>query len=107
MNIASRFEPLTEPCEIVAIMIDGSPANVPAGITLAAALLGLTGDATRQTAWGESRAPYCMMGVCFDCLVEVDGTLNTQACMTHVRDGMIVKRQIGLRDLAQDDLSNA
>jgi NADH dehydrogenase/NADH:ubiquinone oxidoreductase subunit G len=40
-----------------------------------------------------------MMGICFDCLVEVDGTLNTQACMTPVREGMVVRRQLGLRSL--------
>ena len=40
-----------------------------------------------------------MMGVCFDCLVEVDGTPNTQACMILLREGMTVRRQTGLRDL--------
>jgi len=34
-----------------------------------------------------------MMGACFDCLVEIDGVPNRQACMTPARDGMRVKRQ--------------
>jgi predicted molibdopterin-dependent oxidoreductase YjgC len=34
-----------------------------------------------------------MMGVCFDCLVEIDGVANRQACMIEVREGMQVKRQ--------------
>jgi NADH dehydrogenase/NADH:ubiquinone oxidoreductase subunit G len=37
------------------------------------------------------------MGVCFDCLVEVDGTPNVQACMVAVRDGMRVRLQHGAR----------
>ncbi len=40
------------------------------------------------------------MGVCFDCLVEIDGVANCQACMTEVRDGMRVKRQSGANDTA-------
>jgi predicted molibdopterin-dependent oxidoreductase YjgC len=40
-----------------------------------------------------------MMGVCFDCLVEIDGVANRQACMIEVRDGMRVKRQLGASDI--------
>ena len=36
------------------------------------------------------------MGVCFDCLVVVDGVPNTRACVTWVREGMVVSRQDGL-----------
>jgi predicted molibdopterin-dependent oxidoreductase YjgC len=38
-----------------------------------------------------------MMGVCFDCLVVIDGRPNQQACMVTVRDGMRVERQQGAR----------
>jgi len=41
-----------------------------------------------------------MMGVCFECLVEIDGRPNVQACMTPVRDGMAVRRQSGFRRLS-------
>ena len=49
------------------------------------------------------------MGVCFDCLVTIDGTANRQGCMTMVRDGMRIETQRGKRDirrmiLAADDL---
>ncbi len=36
------------------------------------------------------------MGLCFDCLVVVDGVPNTRACMTLVAEGMRVERQVGL-----------
>ena len=42
---------------------------------------------------GERRAPFCMMGTCFECLVEIDGQPNRQACLTIVREGMDIKRQ--------------
>ncbi|MCP5287579.1 MAG: (2Fe-2S)-binding protein [Burkholderiaceae bacterium] len=46
---------------------------------------------------GAPRAPMCLMGVCFDCLVEIDGRPNVQACMVEVREGMRVRRQQGAR----------
>ncbi len=45
------------------------------------------------------RSPYCMMGVCFECLVEIDGVPNRQACMTPVKNGMHIKLQKGAADL--------
>jgi NADH dehydrogenase/NADH:ubiquinone oxidoreductase subunit G len=45
-----------------------------------------------------------MMGACFDCLVEIDGEPNRQACMTLVEDGMVVRPMAGARPL---DRTNA
>jgi predicted molibdopterin-dependent oxidoreductase YjgC len=39
------------------------------------------------------------MGVCFDCLVEVDGVASVQSCQTPVHEGMRVRRQQGCREL--------
>ena len=53
----------------------------------------------RRDAHDAGRSPrgvYCGMGVCFDCLVVVDGVPNTRACVTWVREGMVVARQDGL-----------
>ncbi|CDM25348.1 binding-protein-dependent transport systems inner membrane component [Castellaniella defragrans 65Phen] len=71
--------------------LDGMAVRVPAGISVAAALLLLGVDRFRASAVsGMPRAPYCMMGVCFECLVEIDGEPNQQACLVTVRDGMRV-----------------
>jgi predicted molibdopterin-dependent oxidoreductase YjgC len=51
--------------------------------------------ATRTTPRGASRGVFCGMGVCFDCLVVVNGVPNTRACMTFVEDGMRISRQHG------------
>ena len=42
---------------------------------------------------GEGRAPYCWMGVCFECLLEIDGQPNQQSCLIPVKEGMCVRRQ--------------
>lgn len=85
----------------VRIEFDGKPLQVPAGVSLAAALLASGVRRTRSTpVSGSPRAPYCMMGVCFECLLEVDGQANCQACLLPVAAGMRVRSQHGACGLA-------
>lgn len=66
------------------------------GDTVAVALLAAGERVFRTTpVSGSGRGPFCMMGVCFDCLVEIDGISNRQACMTLVAEGMAVRTQQG------------
>ena len=79
----------------VEITLDGEMVEVPQGIPLAAALLLLDRQPYRRTVVGDTaRAPYCMTGSCFDCLVEVDGRRNRRACQVTVARGMRVERQL-------------
>jgi D-hydroxyproline dehydrogenase subunit gamma len=78
------------------IALDGRPVTAHAGETVATVLIAEGHRATRTTAGGEPRGVFCGMGVCFDCLVVVDGVPNTRACMTFVAEGMDVRRQEGL-----------
>ena len=80
----------------VTIVLDGEPVEAFEGETVAAVLLGRGEIATRRTPGGEPRGIFCGMGVCFDCLMIVDGVPNTRACMTWVRDGLDVRFQDGL-----------
>jgi len=80
----------------VSFTLDGRPVTAYAGETVAAVLFAEGEVETRTTVGGAPRGVFCGMGVCFDCLVVVDGVPNTRACMTWVRDGMEVSRQDGL-----------
>ena len=61
------------------------------GETIAAALWARGVRSTRRsTARGEWRGPYCCMGICYECLVLVDGR-EVRACTTAVRDGIDVQ----------------
>lgn len=83
------------------LTIDGVPVTATPGETVAAVLLRQTQAASRTTPVKESpRAPYCMMGVCFDCLASVDGVASTQTCLVTVKDGMQVLRQYGKRSVS-------
>ncbi|SEK05992.1 (2Fe-2S)-binding protein [Paraburkholderia diazotrophica] len=85
----------------VGIEIDGDLLRVPPHFTVAAALLANGKAACRTSAVsGAPRGPFCMMGVCFDCLVEIDGVPNVQACMTRVAERMRVRSMQGKSRLA-------
>jgi predicted molibdopterin-dependent oxidoreductase YjgC len=78
----------------LSITVDGVPTTAYEGETIAAVLL--AGGAMRFRSSEVRDAPrgyYCGMGICFECLVRVDGAFNVRACMTPVRDGMAVERE--------------
>ena len=80
----------------VPVTIDGRPFVARAGDTVATALLAAGVTMFRTTPGrGAARGPYCLMGVCFECLVEIDGEPNRQACMTPVEPGMRIGVQHG------------
>jgi hypothetical protein len=83
----------------VTVYIGGAPHSARATDTVAAAMRAAGADHCRTTpVSGAPRAPYCMMGVCFDCLVSIDGVGNRQGCLTRVREGMRIEIQRGKRD---------
>jgi predicted molibdopterin-dependent oxidoreductase YjgC len=90
----------------VPVTIDGRPFAARDGDSVAATLLAAGVPACRTTpVSGALRGPFCMMGVCFDCLVTIDGQPNKQGCLVPVRAGMRIERQSGARiafDAAQE-----
>lgn len=80
--------------QTVSVTLDGRPVTLPAGVSVAAGLLGI-GEILSRTSPSSGRpcSPHCLMGVCFECLMEIDG-VNRQACMTEVREGMVIRRHL-------------
>lgn len=94
--------------QTVTLTFEGEPLQVPAGISVAAALLLAGIDHTRRNpVSSDPRAPFCMMGVCFECLMDIDGQPSSQACLVPVREGMQVRRQDGaaLLDAGREEIS--
>ena len=78
----------------VHLTINDREISVPAGTSVWAAMAQAGETITRLSPVTEQeRSAYCAMGVCFECLVEIDGMPNRQACLTQVQDGMSVQRQ--------------
>lgn len=96
------FRKLHEPqAEAITIYIDGAPVAAESGESVAAVLLRQGQTWSRTTPVTQSRrAPYCLMGVCFECLAKVDGVASVQTCLTMVAPGMRIERQQGKRSLS-------
>ncbi len=89
-----RLEKSANDC--VTIYLDGQPVEACEGESVAAALLAHDAVHTRTTPVSASpRAPFCLMGVCYECLVIVDGQSNRRACRELVYAGMRIERQSG------------
>lgn len=79
----------------VELSINGQLVRVTPGSTVWAAMALADQRITRQAPLTEQpRSAYCAMGVCFECMVEVDGLPNRQACLTEVQPGMQVVTQL-------------
>ena len=97
----SLFRKLHEPGKTTLpthLTVDGQPVGAEPGDSVASVLLRMAPPLSRHSpVHGSPRAPYCMMGVCFECLAIVDGVASTQTCLVQVQEGMCVERQRGRR----------
>ncbi len=83
--------------ETVEVTLNGQKIQVSQGMTVAAAALTQGLRFTRTTPVSNSkRLPFCMMGVCYDCLMIIDGKANQRACSTYIKKGMQIKTQQGV-----------
>jgi D-hydroxyproline dehydrogenase subunit gamma len=94
------FEPVItqDSGKLVQIHVEGQVLRVRGGVSLAVALMESKIVPLRHTPIsGAPRAPLCLMGTCFECLCEVNGRQNVQACMVEVTEGMRVRLAKGAR----------
>lgn len=84
------FERLGKPSRPIVFTFNGTSVEAQAGDTVATALLAAGHRSFRETpVSGAARGPFCMMGACYDCLVEIDSE-TLQACMVQVSEGLVV-----------------
>jgi succinate dehydrogenase/fumarate reductase-like Fe-S protein len=75
----------------VSFTCDGEIIHAHTGETVAAALLAAGRRTLRASARrGEARGLFCAMGICFDCVMRIDGQPGLRACLTPIREGMVV-----------------
>lgn len=48
----------------------------------------------RKTTTGRASSLYCGMGVCYECLVTINGEKNLRACQTFVDDQMNIQTSV-------------
>jgi thioredoxin reductase len=86
----------------IAITFEGTEFKARPGESVAAALIAGGVKHFRETRGGACRGIFCGMGVCQECLVEIDGKPNQRACMTKVTAPISVKRSVGHAALPLD-----
>ena len=78
------------------ITVDGTAVPFVAGQSVAGALVADGRVAWRRTHHeGRPRGLFCGIGVCFDCLLEVDGVPGVRGCLTPATDGMVIRTRSG------------
>lgn len=87
MDAVQRGESLT-------LEVDGESVTCFRGETVATAIL-----TCRDHLVGDGHRPpsvFCAIGVCFECVAEIEGTPGVRACMTPAAPGMQVRTSRGV-----------
>lgn len=75
----------------IQLTVNGHQVKVPRGSVVAAAIAIAEVTAYRHSVSGESRAPLCGMGICFECRVTINGQQHCLSCQTLCAEGMAVE----------------
>ena len=74
------------------IRVNGKAFTAYEGETVHAALLAAGHRVLRKAPkTHQPRGIFCGMGICYDCLVTINGAANQRACMTRVEDRMEIE----------------
>jgi len=98
------FTPIGPSEATITVVFDGCALAARPGESVAACLLrhGISHFRTTPVS-GSPRLPYCMIGHCFECLVDIKGIGSRQACLVPVESGMHVRTQNGPADIPSGD----
>jgi len=77
--------------QTIEFTFNGAPLKAVPGQTIAAAVFAADQKVLRTTRLkGEERSIFCGIGICWDCVVTVNGVTNLRACLIQVNDGMVI-----------------
>jgi predicted molibdopterin-dependent oxidoreductase YjgC len=78
----------------IGITVDGKPATGLTGQTIAAIMMAEGRLSWRRSSVaGEPRGLFCGIGICFDCLVVVNGERDVRACQRRAVSGDAIEFQ--------------
>jgi len=71
---------------------NGKSISCEEGQSIAAAMIAVGNRELRTTRFGdEPRSIFCGIGVCYDCVVVVNGVANQRSCLIEAKDAMKVE----------------
>jgi sarcosine oxidase subunit alpha len=80
--------------DLIQLLVNGKPVNVPAGTVLAAAVAAAGVTRFRNSVSHQPRGPLCGMGICMECRVTINGETQCRSCQTLCEAGMEVKTDL-------------
>ncbi|PAA20527.1 cyanide-forming glycine dehydrogenase subunit HcnA [Pseudomonas fragi] len=86
----------------MSILVNGQPVNAAQGETVLSVLNSVGARQLSRNDHGRMTGAYCGMGVCYCCLVNIDGRHKRRACQTVVKPGMQV--ETGINRVASQEL---
>lgn len=76
----------------ITFTFNGREVSCESGQSIAAALIADGNRELRSTRFGDKpRSIFCGIGVCFDCVVVIDGVANQRSCVIAAKQGMKVE----------------
>ena len=103
MRIKEGNRPIVRRGDSFEMEVDGVSTLAHHGETVASVMLASGNRVLRSTRkQGKPRGLFCGIGVCYDCLVVVDGRANVRACMTRAVPGMKVQTQQGIGGMEEE-----
>ena len=76
----------------ITFTFNGQDVSCESGQSIAAALIAEGNRELRSTRFGDKpRSIFCGIGVCFDCVVVIDGVANQRSCVIAAKQGMKVE----------------
>ena len=74
------------------VFVNGAEIEATESENVGTFLLKRRQQVLRKTRFEDNpRGRFCGIGVCFDCIVTIDGIANQRACITQLRDGMRIE----------------
>lgn len=78
--------------EKISFTFNGEAFTCESGQSVAAALIAADILELRKTRFeNEPRSIFCGIGICFDCVVVIDGVANQRSCLIQAKPGMKVE----------------
>ncbi|SDS12640.1 (2Fe-2S)-binding protein [Microterricola viridarii] len=78
----------------LSLSVDGEPVDGVDGQSIAGVILASGRLSWRRTSSeGKPRGLFCGIGVCFDCIVTVNGERDVRACQRRAADGDVIQSQ--------------
>ena len=74
------------------VFVNGAEIEATESENVGTFLLKRRQQGLRKTRFEDNpRGMFCGIGVCFDCIVTIDGIANQRACITQLREGMRIE----------------